>query len=211
MNEENIKLQRVQRSCKVAQKVSFILFMITMVSCVICLITGIVMIANHENFDAQINQASNEGKIVQYPDGGIKLNLGPVNVADIDKNDIEKTQNFTNNLHSDIPALQEFFEENQNSLSLMYGFYLLGMTLMIAILTVALYLFYTIFSMILKEGNPFADKVMKRILVSMIIISVVLALTAGIGFGALCGFLTWVIYTILDYGRSLKTLSDETL
>ena len=82
---------------------------------------------------------------------------------------------------------------------------------MIAILTVAMFLFRSVFTIILEEGNPFSDKVIKRILISMIIISVVLIFTSGVGFGVLGGFLTWVIYTILDYGRSLKTLSDETL
>ncbi len=212
MNEENAKLQKVQRSCKAAQIVSTILFFVSMVATVICLVTGIVMIANHEEFDQQMNQAISEGKVIRQPDGGLKLNLGPVQVAEFGEKDLSNTPHPTSqNLTSDIPALQEFFEENGDSYSVLYGFYLLFMTVITAILTVAMHLFRSIFAIILKEGNPFCKKVMKRVLISMIIISVVIGCTAGVGFGILCGFLTWVFYTILDYGRSLKTLSDETL
>ncbi len=211
MNEENAKLQKVVRSCKAAKTVSTILFFITMVATTICLITGIVMIANHEKFDAEFNQSIAEGKISIRPDGGFKVNFGSVDVAEFDENDVKAALPASQKITSDIPALQEFFDENSDSYSVVYGFYLLGMTVMIAILTVAMFLFRSVFTIILEEGNPFSDKVIKRILISMIIISVVLIFTSGVGFGVLGGFLTWVIYTILDYGRSLKTLSDETL
>lgn len=212
MNEENTKLQKVVKSCKAAKIVSTILFFAAMVGCTISLITGIVMIANHENFDEQMNRAVAEGKVITQPGGGFKLNVGPFQVAEIDKPVVSESGHpLSDNLNSDIPALQQFIDKNGDSYSVLYGFYLLFISFMIAVLTVAMSLLRSVFDIILKEGNPFADKVVKRILVSMIFVSVVLAFTAGIGFGVLGGFLSWVIYTILDYGRSLKTLSDETL
>ena len=212
MSEESIKLQKVQKSCKVAKTISLVVTILSIVSCVICLITGIVFLANHEKIDADFAQAEAEGKVVQQSDGGIKLNVGPFKVADFDQSDKADAEHVRNQvLTSDIPALESFFEETKDSMAVLYGVYLLVMSVMIAILAVALYMFHRIFAIILEEGNPFSGKVMKRVLISLIFISVVLAFTAGFGFGALGGFLTWVVYTILDYGRTLKTLSDETL
>ena len=213
MNEENIKLQRVQKSSKAASIVSKILFILCMVATVLALLTGILMIANRESIDKQILESAKQGQSVNAS-GRVDLKLGPVQFASVTPEDLENG-NLANavagDLTSDIPALQTFFDENKDSFSVVYGVYCLGMSLAIAVLTLALYFIHSAFSVINKEGNPFADKVLKKILVSMIAISVALAFTAGMGFGILGGFLTWVIYTILDYGRTLKIQSDETL
>ena len=41
--------------------------------------------------------------------------------------------------------------------------------------------------------------------------TVVLLLTSGIAFGALGALTTWVVCTVMDYGKTLQTQSDETL
>ena len=213
MNEENIKLQRVQKSCKAASIVSRVLFFCCMVASVLTLIAGIVMIANRENFDKQIIESAKQGQNVSA-NGRVDLKLGPVKFASVTSEDLENGNVATavaGNLTSDVPALQEFFDENKDSVSTVYGVYCIGMFFPIAVLTFALFFIHSAFDVIRKEGNPFADKALKKILVSMIAISVTLAFTAGMGFGVLGGFLTWVIYTILDYGRTLKIQSDETL
>lgn len=213
MNEENIKLQRVQRSSKVASIISRILFIICMVATNLALLTGIIMITNREAIDQQILESAKNPENMA-PNARIKLSLGPVQFASVTREDLESgnlASTVTGNLTSDIPAVQKFFDDNKNSLSLAYGLYCIVMAFAIAILTLALFFIYSAFNVINKEGNPFADKVIKKILVSMIAISVALALSAGVGFGVLGGFLTWVIYTILDYGRTLKIQADETL
>jgi ABC-type transport system involved in cytochrome c biogenesis permease subunit len=213
MNEENIKLQRVQRSCKVAGIVSRILFIFTMVASVLVLLTGILMIANRESLDKQILESAKQGQNVKA-NGRVDLKLGPVQFASVTQEDLDNgraASAVAGDLTSDIPALQTFFDENKDSISTVYGLYCIGMFFPIAILTFALFFIHSAFNVIKKEGNPFADKALKKILVSMIAISVTLAFTAGVGSGVLGGFLTWVIYTILDYGRTLKIQADETL
>jgi len=213
MNEENIKLQRVQKSSKAASIVSKILFICCMVATVLALITGIVMIANRENIDKQILESAKQGQNVSAT-GRVDLKLGPVQIASVSAEDLENgrvASAVAGDLTSDVPALQAFFDENKDSLSVVYGMYCIGMSVAIAVLTFALFFIHSAFNVINKEGNPFADKALKKILVSMIAISVALAFTSGMGFGILGGFLTWVIYTILDYGRTLKIQSDETL
>ena len=215
MNEENIKLQRVHKSSKIAAVISKVLFIFCMVACTLALITGIVMIANRNNIDRQIEESAQKAKAeAKLPGEKVDIKMGPVTVASVTAEDVEDGKLATavaGRMTSDVPAVQEFFNENQNSLSLIYGLYCIVMAFMIAILTVALYFIHSAFAIIVKEGNPFADKVLKKILVSFIGISVVLAFSAGLGFGALGGFLTWVVYTIMDYGRTLKIQADETL
>ena len=107
--------------------------------------------------------------------------------------------------------MRKFFDENKDSYSLVIGIYLLGASLICLILTFAVWLISTVFDIILKEGNPFADNVPKRILTSMIILTVIIAMTSGIGFAVLLGITTWAVYTIMDYGKLLRIQSDETL
>ena len=203
MNEENAKLAKVQKSCKAAKIVSKILLIFAIVGCTIAIVTGIVFFFGRDKFDPQILSGSGEVKINQ------QLRIGGVVFAEF--NDGEFTIPESMKMTSSVPALQQFFDENGNSPSLYISFYLIFVGIMVAIVAVVLAILSSVFDIILKEGNPFADKAIKRILISMIILCGVLALTTGGGFALLGAFLTWVIYTILDYGRVLKKQSDETL
>ena len=210
MNEENIKLQKVRKSCKAANIVARILMILTIVGCTIAIITGIIMFVNHDYFDDQINRAIAEGNSVKGVDNKVNIKFGPFTVASLTPEELSNVLP-KDKLTSDIPALENYFRENEDSYSLLYGVYLFGVGLVIGILAFALSIIASMFTVILKEGNPFSDKVVKKMLVSMIIISVVLGLTTGLGFGVIGGFITWVVYTIMDYGRTLKIQSDETL
>ena len=117
----------------------------------------------------------------------------------------------TEKIDSDVPALKAFFEENADSPSLFLGFYITLMSSVFIVSAVAFFFITSVFDIVVKEGNPFTGKVIKRTLIAMIILTVIVGSNGGLGFGILMGFLTWVIYTILDYGRVLQIQSDETL
>ena len=82
---------------------------------------------------------------------------------------------------------------------------------MTAIIAVMMKVTGSVFALIRKEDNPFTDNVIKRVLIVMIVLSGILFLTSGVSLGVLCGILTWVVYTILDYGKTLQIQADETL
>lgn len=203
MNEENIKLARIQKSSKVAHIVSKIFFFLCMVATMICLITGLVLIIGRKNFDPKLIEGLSSSQ------KSATLSVGNVQFATIEEGDFKVAEDMK--WTSDVPRLEQFFRDNDDSPSLIIGFYLLAMSLLVALLTVCFHLISGIFALILKEGNPFTDKVIKRVLVTMIILSVLLLSTQGAGFGILAGLITWVVYTILDYGRTLKIQADETL
>ena len=80
-----------------------------------------------------------------------------------------------------------------------------------AIAAVLLKLISNVFGLIIKEDSPFTDKVIKKIVIVLGAVTVVMFLTSGMAFGVLGAIITWVVYTILDYGKTLQIQSDETL
>lgn len=202
MNEESKKLANVKKSCKGAKIVSKIILVFLIIATVATLVTGIVLIAGRKKFDDDIAKTDPSGTTFD-----VELSVGPINLGSFEDGEFVANDPLT----SDVPAIEKFFEENSNSPSLILGFYLILISSVTAVSAVAFFLITSVFDIILKEGNPFADKAVKRTLIAMIILTVCAASTAGLGFGVLLGFLTWVIYTIMDYGRALKLLSDETL
>lgn len=195
---EGQKLEKVIKSCKAARVCARVIFIMFCVATVLTLVSGIAMIADHEKLDEQF--AQNDAEVsIHVGSQGPRFLLADVTGAD----------GFE--LESSVPQLQEFFDENEDSTALPLGIYCLGISFVMLIGTFAVWLVYSVFDTIVKEGNPFADRVPKRILTSMIILTVVVALSSGLGFAVLLGLLTWAVYSILDYGKELRIQSDETL
>lgn len=196
MEEQIKKLKRIKSSCKAVKTVSLIIFIICVVATVLTLIGSIVFFASNGKYDDEIMQAVSEGHL------SFSFGLGFIQITENDLETITQIQ-------SDVPAIQEIVKNSPVSMTM--GFYLLGISFLCAVTSIPCFLFYSIFSLIIKEDTPFSDKVVRRFLISFIILSVVIAMSVGIGFGLLAGFVTWTIYTILDYGKTLQIQSDETL
>ena len=205
VNEENKKLESVVKSCKAARICSRIIFILMVVATVITLVTGIVLMTNP---DKTIVFDMGEGQINK------ELSIGSLKIGTIKSGELEESKAKLDDsleLTSSVPALQKYFDENKDSTGLVVGVYLIGISIMCLVMAVSMWLVSSVFDIIIKEGNPFADQVPKRILISMIIFTVVVAFTTGIGFAVLLGFVTWAVYTIMDYGKTLRIQSDETL
>ncbi len=194
--EENIKLERIKKSCRAGEIVTTVLCIIAIVACVLALVSGIVIACMGENFDALVSKAIEAGNV------SVGGKIGSFKLFDISIEDFSKWE-------SDIPAIQELL--TSRPYSLMGAFTCFSLVLMTAAIAVMMKLVGSIFSLIRKENTPFAEKVIRRILIVMIISSVLLFFTSGTAAGLLGGIITWVVYTILDYGRTLQIQSDETL
>ena len=203
MNEENKKLENALKSCKAVKICTTIMFAFLIVAACLTLISGITLFVGKEKFDIEIENALKNGSMKT------DISIGSIKIGRIDGDDVKLADGLS--LESSVPALNDFFAANRNSLSLIISAYCLLAFLICAIMAVALGFVTSGFNTILKEGNPFADPVPKKILVAMIIVSCVIGSLTGIGFAVLMGLLTWAIYTILDYGRYLRVQSDETL
>ena len=199
MNEENVKLAQIHKSCKAAKIVSKIFMIAAIVGAVISIIATILVFANFDTAD----------EIFKSDQLNYKVGIGNVYFADFSQSEMDSVLN--DNLTSDVPAIQEYFDEHQNSGALQMGFFMIIISVYCVSLAVVMGFIGSIFNTILKEGNPFSDKVLKKVLVAMIIVTVIVGMSSGLGMCLVFALITWVVYTILDYGHTLQKLSDETL
>ena len=194
--EESIKITRIKKSCKVGKTVSNILFIICIVGSICALAAGIFIFSMGKEFDVTVEQAIDAGYITEGD------SMGTSAIVHISLFD-------TDNLHSDIPSWQAAIDDHPYAVS--YGATCFFLAVSCAVIAVMMKLISGIFAMIIKEDTPFTDKVIKRVTIVMIAVSAALFLTTGTAFGILGGIITWVVYTILDYGKTLQIQSDETL
>ena len=194
--EESVKIARIKKSCKVGKTVSKILFIICVVASIGALVAGIYIFSIGKEFDGYVEQAISDGYITEGN------GMGTSSMIHIDTFDV-------NNLHSDIPSWQAAIDDHPYAVS--YGATFLILAFATAVAAVLMKLLNGIFAMIINEDTPFTDKVIKRIVIVMIAVSITLFFTTGMAYGVLGGIITWVVYSILDYGKTLQIQSDETL
>ena len=196
MNEENVKIAKIKKSCGVGKKVSDIFFVICIVGFIIALVGGISIFNMGKRFDTAIAQAEEAGYVTKGHDIG---NASGINISIDDVTDF----------HSDIPQLQAAIDDHPYCI--LYSMYCLFIAMIIAVTAAMLKLISSVFDLIIKEDSPFTDKVIKRVMVVLIALSAILLTTANAGLGVLGGIVTWVVYAIMDYGKTLQIQSDETL
>ena len=197
MNEEITKLAKIKKSCRLGRILSLILCIGAISGCVLCLIGSITVFSMGDKFDSKITLLIDKGLVNSGEDS-----FGSVRLLNIDLGSID-------NIHSDIPALQEQIERHPYTIK--YGMTLIIGALTCAVAAIMLKLIQNVFTTIEKEYSPFTDKVIKKVGIVMAASTVVLLLTSGIAFGALGALTTWVVCTVMDYGKTLQTQSDETL
>ena len=195
MNQENIKLEKVKKSCGAVRKVAIILTIILIVGCVAAAFSSVFIFSMGSEFDEVVMEAEEKGVI-----NNSKNSFSLIKIDDGFKVD---------NIETDSAWLQEKLDAAP--LSIAYGIYCITIAVTLAVLAVCMSIISKSFKIIEEEESPFTDKVIKRMTVTLIVISVLLACTANTGFGILMGFITWAVYTILDYGKVLQIQSDETM
>jgi L-cystine uptake protein TcyP (sodium:dicarboxylate symporter family) len=197
MNEENVKIAKLKKSCHAGRIVSKVLCIFFAIGFVASVIGSIMTFSMGKEFDEMIQGSVDRGVIEQTDRVGsvslFEINLGAV----------------PENIQSDNPAIQAALEDHPASV--MYGGYMLALGIAFAIVAVLSIMVGSVFKLIEKENTPFTKKVQKRVTIVMIITSVILFFTTGTPFGLLCGLLTWVVRNVIDYGMTLQTESDETL
>ena len=186
MTNENIKLNKVKKSCHTVCTVSTVLGVICAIGAVLLL--GLTIFA-FSSGDLIANTMKQSGLI----------NIPAVNQE----------------YFGDDPALMEKMALDEttffNSMAKSIALFTLVRTIPCIALTIAFFMLRATFITIEKQDNPFTTKVINRLTALWVIVSVVIGLTNGLIYGILMGFFTYVMYTILDYGRVLQIQSDETL
>ena len=197
MNEQITKLAKIKKSCRFGRILSVILCIAAICGCVLCLIGSITIFSMGDEFDSNIILLIDKGMI--NPD---EISYGSVRAVNINLGSAD-------NIHSDIPALQEQIDRHPYAIK--YSMTLMIGAIACAIAAILIKLIQNVFATIEKEYSPFTDKVIKKVGIVMGASTVILLLTSGVAFGALGALTTWVVCTVMDYGKTLQTQSDETL
>ena len=197
MNEENVKLAKIKKSCRIGKKVSNILFILMLIGGICLTIYGIKVFADGKKFDDQIRSAEAAGVVSTSDEIGsvsaVSINLGSL----------------PTDLHSDIPALQAAIDDHPYSI--FYGSWITFSGAGMIIIAMLMLLVKSVFATIEKEATPFTPKVKKKVTVALAIISALFLFTTGTGFAVIGALVTWAVNAILDYGISLQRQYDETL
>lgn len=197
MNEENIKLAKIKKSCHIGKIISTIVLALSLFMLVVGIWGGIKVLSMGKAFDDMVTKDTYTGVFSS------SNNAGSVAVIDV------KFSSLPLDLRSDIPAVQEALDDHP--LSVIYGSYILSMSVIMLAVVALVFLVRSVFAIIEKEGNPFTTKVKKRIKVVLIATSVMLFLTSGTGPCILGILIMLAVNAILDYGITLQTQSDETV
>ncbi len=197
MNEENVKIAKIKKSCRAGKIAATILTIFAIVVCVAGIAGSVIIFSMGRDFDDAVNKGIEKGTLTVEEMQVAGAKLVNINVGKADS------------IHSDIPALQSAIDDHPYAFK--YGTLCAIAAGVCAVVAVMLKLVESVFALIEKEDSPFTDKIIKRVTIVLGITSALLLLTSGAGFGVLCALVTWVVYTIMDYGKTLQIQTDETL
>ncbi len=197
MNEENEKLAKIKKSSRVGKKVTNILALIVGIVSIIMIVTGIIFLASGDKLESKFAEAAASG-VISEPSNKM-FYASAFHVEMIDPTKIETSS----------PALKHALETRPYTIT--YGIYFILVGLGLAGATVLLKLLSSGFAIIEKEDNPFTPAVIKRVTIVLIVLSIVMGLTIGGAYVVIGLLSTWLIHSVMEYGRTLQIQSDETL
>ena len=197
MREQEQKLANVKKSCDVVRKVSKIFGVILVVITIITVVAGIVMLATKNQINSNLVFDEIGRHINVVGDTSDFISLEDVTI------DIE-----TGLFSFDYDGMSLIKEGKFAELFALYCF--MG-AFVCAIMAGIFITIQTTFEFIKNSETPFDEKVLKRLKVVFVAMTIVLGALSGIGTAVLCGVIFWSIYCIIDYGYVLQTEVDETL
>lgn len=187
MREQELKLEKVRKSCNTARKIAKVFKIIMIVATVMCLVAAGCLFA----FRGQLND---EIKSVN------EIKPGTVTIDDMDfQTGFFHYEKDINEIIANGTYAESFAE-----------ICLMG-AIAVAVFAVIFALIEKIFVTIDEEESPFTEKVLKTVKKLFIGIAVIMGLEVGIGLGLFLGLFFWCLYCILDYGFALQKEIDETL
>ncbi|MCR5094025.1 MAG: hypothetical protein K6B72_08635 [Lachnospiraceae bacterium] len=198
MNTKQEKIERIKKSCRVGKIICRILMILCMVGTVAC-IAGAILVA------VGGDQLARTGHTSLISNNGESMSIDELNAAinaELEQNALEERISIAG-LSALIPRDMSAFVK----LSIICG----AGAVITALFVLAFWLFGQVFDIVLKEESPFTEIVMKKFRFNFILLSVLIAISLGLGAGLIVGFFFWCIYNIFDYGCVLQAESDETL
>ena len=194
--EENVKLSKIKKSCGTGEKVTKAFFIIALVLSLLCLVATLMIACRSDAFEAWVQKGIESGIITTESSIGTAsaFNISIMN---------------PDNIQSDVQAIRDVLQTHPYSL--IFIIYSIAGFFILLVFAIMMKLVSRVFRIIKEEENPFTDKTIRCIVTVMIVASIVMFFTPGTVYGILGLVITWVVYTILDYGKTLQIQADETL
>lgn len=185
MTNQEMKLQKIKKSCETTKKVLNIVRVIFIAFMVICIVCGIGVFAMSNDVNTEI------AKQVEAGNANIDMNISFGGLFHVDTN-MEKA------------ISQGRYAFAIGSTCAIAG----GLLLMVVIVTNQL---IKIFTIIGTSESPFSDEVIRKLKKIFIILAVFELLFVEVGAAVLMALIFWCILNIFEYGATLQTEVDETL
>ena len=197
MNEENVKIAKIKKSSHIGKILATVLTILAIVGCVASIVGSVYIFSMGREFDDIINEGIAKGIVTTDEMDTAAARLVNINVGKADS------------IHSDVPAIQEAIDDHPYAFK--FGTTCAGAAALMAVVAVLMKLAGSVFALIETEDSPFTDKIIKRVTLVLAVISGLLFFTSGMAYGVLAALVTWVVYTVMDYGKTLQIQADETL
>ena len=209
--EESVKLEKIKNSCEVGEKVTKVIFTIAVNSCevgekvtkviftiavILCAVIIVVIGIVAKVGEDKLQEAVDKGHIT------VGDSIGSSNVISISVMDPA-------NIHSDVQFVRDILDTKPYTTVVIIS--CVVALLVLIVMAVMMKVISSAFRTIRESENPFTDEVIHKVRTVMIVTSIVLFFTPGMVFGVMGLVLTWIVITIMDYGKTLQIQSDETL
>lgn len=184
MNENNIKIQRLQKNSSIALILVTVVKIFLIINAFVLFVTGSFMIWMSDIFDENFAEAS-----------------------------ASTGQEFFTEIHIDGGLVSGLIDvkRNSESLSAGLGINLLAAAVLIFFNAVVMHFVAKVFKALGKSDSPFRPEVVNNIRIVFVLISILLVLQSGFFVGAIVALSLWCIFLIFEYGCELQRQSDETL
>lgn len=188
MNNEQNKIERIKKSCRIGKTACRVLKILCIVGAVSGLVGFCLTMAGRTQIDRY-----GESALIENNGLGLAPDQG------LSREDLEDIGFFAHF----IPASADLLL--QVALVSLYAAIIAGVTAFL------FHLFGQVFDVILREESPFTGAVMKKMRINFVLLAAVVLFTAGFGPAVAAAFLFWCVYNVFDYGCVLQQGADETL
>ena len=192
MREEELKLGKIKKSCKITEKTSLVLEIILIVGMFISICGSIACFSFQKEIDSQLAESYTQDSANEI--GNAMTVLGNTEIGGL----ITFTFNTSKML--------EDGEYGKVS-----GLACLSAALVCFMVAAVFEILRRVFKAINISETPFDEIVLKKIKRLFIIICIEILIMVGLGVSVLTGLICWSIFNILDYGFTLQKQIDETL
>ena len=186
MSDGNLKVQKIQKSSRIALKAARAVKVILIVAAVLALSTGAMMIAFQDPINREVEKAVSRGDFTREE-------IMPR---------LEDSAGFEMHLVAHLTR-DGYFSE-------VLGTYLFTIGIMLGLFAVVMHFIGKVFQEIQVSYSPFQPGIVKSVKVAFIMITL-FSLESNLLIGITVGFSLWSVVNIFEYGCELQKQSDETL